>query len=359
MIQPAKRLEFIDAMRGFTMLLVVYSHVLIFGYHQNEITHVSFNQALSTFRMPLFFFISGFVLYKSTRIWRNELISFLRKKFLIQIIPTVFFLIVYDTVFAYDIKDSLLRGTKNGYWFTITLFEYFLMYSMLAYLIEKVKYKWMGKMLCLIVSVATLFSAEGCAVIKHFVPEWCLDLFGLGMIRYFSFFFLGTIVKEYYSRFCQLTDNGLFMALTILSFFVSVLFCDYFDMVMPEGGFPFVFMFEFRFLLTGIFGVVVIFTFFRKKERLFTRDHTIGKCLQYVGRRTLDIYFIHYFFLPRNLSMLGTYFTNETNPSIEFLISLLISMWVVILSVCVSNIIRLSDLLGHYLFGVKRKVNAG
>lgn len=66
MIQPAKRLEFIDAMRGFTMLLVVYSHVLIFGYHQNEITHVSFNQALSTFRMPLFFFISGFVLYNSS-----------------------------------------------------------------------------------------------------------------------------------------------------------------------------------------------------------------------------------------------------------------------------------------------------
>lgn len=30
-IKP-NRIEYIDAMRGFTMLLVVYSHVILFGY---------------------------------------------------------------------------------------------------------------------------------------------------------------------------------------------------------------------------------------------------------------------------------------------------------------------------------------
>lgn len=29
---PKKRLTYIDAMRGFTMILVVYSHVQYFGY---------------------------------------------------------------------------------------------------------------------------------------------------------------------------------------------------------------------------------------------------------------------------------------------------------------------------------------
>lgn len=53
-----KRIEYIDAMRGFTMLLVVYSHILLFGYsdlliRDNEI--LSFNRFFLTFRMPLFF----------------------------------------------------------------------------------------------------------------------------------------------------------------------------------------------------------------------------------------------------------------------------------------------------------------
>ena len=29
---PTKRIEYIDAMRGFAMILVVYSHILFFGY---------------------------------------------------------------------------------------------------------------------------------------------------------------------------------------------------------------------------------------------------------------------------------------------------------------------------------------
>ena len=66
---PKKRIAYIDAMRGFTMLLVVYSHIQVHGYHTPIHEIDSFNLLFVRVRMPLFFFISGWVLYKSSRIW--------------------------------------------------------------------------------------------------------------------------------------------------------------------------------------------------------------------------------------------------------------------------------------------------
>ena len=88
-----KRIEYIDALRGFTMLLVVYAHVRLYGYHQiDDITPNSYNSIFLFIRMPLFFFVSGFVLYKSTQIWNlKNSTTFIIKKFKVQIISTLIF----------------------------------------------------------------------------------------------------------------------------------------------------------------------------------------------------------------------------------------------------------------------------
>ena len=55
-----KRLEYIDALRGFTMILVVFAHIINYGYHITDAkaeTMDTFNNLFIRFRMPLFFFI--------------------------------------------------------------------------------------------------------------------------------------------------------------------------------------------------------------------------------------------------------------------------------------------------------------
>lgn len=58
-----KRIEYIDALRGFTIILVIYAHVVFSSYGENggSLESFSFNDIFLSFRMPLFFFISGFV----------------------------------------------------------------------------------------------------------------------------------------------------------------------------------------------------------------------------------------------------------------------------------------------------------
>ena len=90
-LKSTSRIEYIDAMRGFTMILVVLHHVSLMAFGRNSVI----DEWLMEFRMPLFFFVSGFVLYKSTRIWNlKECFSFLKRKIGVQILsPLVFFCI--------------------------------------------------------------------------------------------------------------------------------------------------------------------------------------------------------------------------------------------------------------------------
>ena len=86
-----ERMEWLDAMRGFTMILVVAYHVAQMGFLQ-PVKQSSSMSFLMLFRMPLFFFVSGFLAYKASLTWKFEtFLSLLGKKIRIQIIPTVVF----------------------------------------------------------------------------------------------------------------------------------------------------------------------------------------------------------------------------------------------------------------------------
>jgi len=65
---PKQRLEWLDALRGFTMFLVVANHTYGFGFDTNT-KYSMFMSLCLLFRMPLFFFISGFLAYKASFSW--------------------------------------------------------------------------------------------------------------------------------------------------------------------------------------------------------------------------------------------------------------------------------------------------
>ena len=62
------RLEWLDALRGFTMILVVAYHVALIGFSEQHNLSSSM-RFLVLFRMPLFFFVSGFLAYKAGLVW--------------------------------------------------------------------------------------------------------------------------------------------------------------------------------------------------------------------------------------------------------------------------------------------------
>ena len=53
-----KRIEYIDAMRGFTMILVVFAHICHFCLDDSR---MGYNAVFIIFRLPCFFMLSGWL----------------------------------------------------------------------------------------------------------------------------------------------------------------------------------------------------------------------------------------------------------------------------------------------------------
>ena len=343
-MEQTRRIEYIDALRGFAMILVIYFHIPSYCLGN---AYIGFNDILEWVRMPLFFFISGFVFYKANRIWTSEIIKdVLKKKFMVQIIPMAFFMTLFLILFDYW-ELSSLGSDKKGYWYTFVLFEYFILYIGAETLFNR-NNTGMGEIYVflsvLLISVVSFYYA------KYYTEElgnWkaFLGFLSFVKIRHFIFFWFGTFVKKHFIGFISLTNNALFLII-IIALYLTMSLCP---VVYHTEGFEYM-----AYMITGMAISTIVFTFFHKKECLFTKDKWLGKSLQFIGRRTLDIYLIHYFFLPYHcLQGFGAWLIQYDSKVLEVMVILFLSLCILAISLIVSQIIRLSPFLAHYLLRAK------
>jgi fucose 4-O-acetylase-like acetyltransferase len=383
----SKRIGYIDAMRGFTMILVVYSHVCNFCLGDRN---MAFNDVLFLFRLPCFFFISGW-LFQGTwgRVTQGTVPrvnsvadntgtvphvtvwSIIKHKFMVQIVPTLIFLFFLSPPPAYFHQFGAFKG---GYWFTFALFYFFVIYMLMSWSFRHRQGR-RSDIIMLLLTLAISMSAYWYDINYHrlqlsfamphsqrenfhlsiFTFQLVADTLGLLSFvvwRYYLFFFLGTLARKYFPQFLKLTSNGKIMALIVICFLVIS--------QIPQSD---IFLREyFKFSIGGILGMTMIFALFRY---LYTSSlssfshytsaiiHPTSAFLKFVGTRTLDIYLLHYFFLPEFLLPHATPLL-ATIPSILLpLIILLAALVVVFLCLATSYLLRLSPFLGRYLFGAK------
>ena len=335
-----KRIGYIDALRGFAMILVVYFHISAYGFG-SYIT--GYNDIFERFRMPIFFFISGWLFYKANRICNWEsIVDLLKKKWMQLIIPTAIFMILYLIIFGYW-DFSSLGSDKKGYWFTFVLFEIIAIYVILEAFLNKrdtTKGEIMVMIIILLLSVSAFYYAKYYTRYSEELGNWktILGLFSFVKIRHIVFFWFGTIVRKNFDKFVQITDSlYLIAAMTIL--FIAL--CAFPSIFSTKG------MEYTAYLLAGLSGTIIIFTIFKKVS------HFSFHSLQYIGRHTLDIYLIHYFFLPYHIEFVAIRFNLYEKPFLCMLISILFTSIVIVISLLASLIIRFSPFLAKYLLAAK------
>lgn len=329
-----QRIEYIDAMRGFTMILVVYSHICHFCLGDSLL---GFNETFFLFRLPCFFMLSGWLFEP---VAQRSFMANVRHKFMVQIIPTFIFLLLLVPPPEFFHQLGALKG---GYWFTFVLFEFFVLYM----LIVRICKRW-SVLVALAIALSSFVYARYYNSIQLSavgIQIWIVNALGFASValwRFFLFFYIGAWMRRHFDAIIWWTSKPAIILMIIVVFF-AIASTPHIDNMCYEMG---------RFYIGGITGMWMVFTIFRLFISLLKKLH-LSVPLQYVGTRTLDIYLLHYFFLPRFLMPYAGQLKAFDSQFVEFWAILAISMVVLSLSLLASYIIRISPFLGHYLFGVK------
>lgn len=349
-----KRLPWLDALRGFTMILVVAYHVAQFAFHETEKTSAAL-PFLVLMRMPLFFFVSGFLAYKASFSWTvPNALKLTWKKLKVQIIPTLVFMVLF-VIFRMkgDFSDNFMRllasPTKGGYWFTWVLLQMFIIYYVCCYLTSKIPHLRGGVRWCM------LFFAWTASVVAYetlYMPKvftYHKDMFFaysslIQTIRYMQFFLLGNIVRRYWTRVEQLFDSPWFFPLIVT---LAVVCCaDIFQLHTLKKvwvNLP---------RTTAMYTLLLLVVmFFRHYQAWFEGEQKAGRFLSFIGTRTLDIYLLHFLLLPK-IPQVGEWL-NANQPNFLLSIVLSVSVALVVIAFCLlaSQLLRVSPFLQLYLFG--------
>lgn len=348
------RMEWLDAMRGFTMILVVAYHTAQFGFCESEKLSASL-PFLVLFRMPLFFFVSGFLAYKANWIWTVEsFFSLTWKKVKVQVLPALVFLcvfLIFRNKFPFwdAFMQSMQSPTKGGYWFTWVLLQMFLIYYIFAVIGQKTKSH---------APIVVLWTLTLCSYLSLYLPhtvgKWYKTDFMMyssfyETLKFMHFFLIGNIVHRYWDRVQRLFDSRWFFPVVIA---VAVICCaDLFKWHTLRGEFT-----NIPNTLAMYSLMCIVLMCFRAYQKHFTKATIIGTGLQYIGTRTLDIYLLHFILLPK-MPQVGEWL-NKNQPNFVVDVVLSVSVALVIIGFCllVSNILRISPVLKEYLFGRKTKI---
>ena len=348
------RYKFIDALRGFTMFLVVFWHVLALSLGLGDSI---LGDILGRFRMPLFFFISGFIGYKALDKFSTPNFSkMLRHKAFVQLVPTFIIFSFFQLSVGGNPINFFHHGLK-GFWFTLVLFEMYAFYYISSYLFNKMRLsKLQDWMLVLVIPVFWLISIGiGYMAKKGGVPNIFTVLCISNLCMYLPFFAFGLILRKYESALLPIITNKKIFTAAFIVFAIGFLLKEKF---LTKDHYQILYHILDS-LILRFSGLIFVFGVFYHCSDKINESGVISKTLQYIGKRTLDIYLLHYFLIP-DLSQYGNFFVSNGKEFFVgeiFIAGFGIALPIIAVCLLISYVLRMSPILEKYLFGiVPRKV---
>ena len=327
-----ERIRYIDRMKGFAILIVVLAHVYLISLDMRESLVLRF---CSSFEMPLFMFVSGFVAYFSkTDMEQKQINRKLLRRFLSYVCPA--FMIGYCTtaysyLFLGEATPDLVNVLIDGAWYLKALAIFVCIHTLLL------KCKNLIWELLLIIAVEILFLL-GWKTSPFLLKFLCLE----HCFFFFPFFMIG----YYFRRYCLIEK------LKSQNWIFTIALIGYFCLLNADIEIHALRTLSER-LIRPMFAILSITYLFVSRE---SEDSKYERWLNNIGKRTLDIYVYHGMLVLGaysiiDMSFLKDYTIMENNPWMILMIASLITLMLTYMAIWIGDIVRKSDFLTKVIYG--------
>jgi len=273
-----QRVGYIDSIKGFAILLVVMGHVIANWFNDFYTVHDDDpdNQLLVwrliySFHMPLFMFCSG--LFQPIMDENSTMCYFwnvLVKRFKVLIIP----------YFASGLLLWGVTGRPSFYWFLLVLFEFIIINLVISFIASKFN----QKANFIEVALFTLTFLVTHVISSRFVQYEKLPFLDFGHLSLYFYFTVGYLVAKYKLLGSILNNETYSIAIIVFSFLFIYSHVLKIDVKIPLSN-----------TIVSSCGIYVVFYLFREK----LDNRYVVYLFSYLGRHSLELYIIHFFFLTK------------------------------------------------------------
>lgn len=317
-----ERINFVDRLKGFTMLVVIIGHISFFTFKED---HSLVSLIAGSFQMPVFMFLSGFVI-PSPPSFKKTVV-----KWCCFLCPFLFVGSLFRYFFYGEVHELFFNNIKSGYWYLYTLACFYFFLLLFRYFSRN-----QGKGALLIDVILALSVFSGILFLRKVFENTAIG--GLlstdQLFSYWPWFIGGYIARKY--NFIEVLGKKpwIYSLSLVLYLIFAALYCS--------GHYGF-------FMLSALFAIPTFVFVFLSRENKTSR---VEKYLELVGKKSLDIYIFHFFFTSMtDLSFLGSWFASTRNLFLEFLVSMILAIVIACCCIIIGNVLKLSPLFRDVVYG--------
>ncbi len=354
MTAPGRRLYYFDMLKGLAIFLVVMGHVLTMCIR--EIDRAFLFKFIGQVHMPLFFFISGYFTYKYIG-EETFIVPSFWKRFRRLVIPGVICGLIWMIYFPHSGLHSPLDMSwsgmwlsqyKNGYWFTITLFEILLLYGAVSVLLSRLK----STMVQILIVVAVWFLLI--TVGESNVGSALYNLLSMELVTaFFPAFMAGVFARKFSGWFQRTVSRPQVYTVALIVSGILIYGLSY------PWEFPMIHRLVFMIsapllhIALAVVGIALVkpWSEFAYSSDASSFQRRFASLWTYIGNRSLSVYLLHYFFLFPMPFLQDPLRATGLDFVPTLIVSVVASICIVAVTLLVDRIICRSPYLAEYMLG--------
>ncbi len=318
-----ERIFYYDALKAFSIFVVIMGHVLMYSLHETDNILWKF---ICVVNMSMFMFVSGLLSGKPN-------LQGCVKRIRTLLLPTLVVGLTYTYIKGHPVPDFFTNLFHYGYWFCFTLFMYYLLIFLVFKFINLIKVT---------------------SLIKRCILLWggVITLLGLSRVIPYENNIVQALSLQLFFKYLPFFAYG--VSLNILPKLKEKIESDNYIFTISL-----IFLFVFTYVAVGnaIGQLIIAFSYVNIMVYFFNRvcKNKKSKIVDYIARRTLDIYLFHFFLLPAFVTEIPSAFNPDTNILITLFVVILLSLIVLAGTLLLTKFIEFSKILSLMMLGKRVK----